>query len=247
MSMSVYVKTGYAPLEQYDTHGNQGQWTDVFAFACTIYRSITGTLPANALTRSKSSAELKSPIELGADINRNQEQVLLKGMEIDYQKRYQDIDSFYQALLAARSDSQPQPKQKKNILPLAAFIAFAVSALYTAGYFLYLFINAMVFKELFAQQIVLLAALGFISVMLIPAIKGKKCKINLIKFISLGVFILSALSAIIFSIAVGGHYSGYLTDIGTMIIYMHVPILAALTALLFVLSKSINKSSDNRG
>lgn len=102
-SKTINVKTGYAPMEQYDTHGQQGPWTDVFAFASTIYRAVTGILPANAIKRSENSAELRLPHELNQDINPAEEQVLLRGMEIDIQKRYQDIDSFYRDLIAAHA------------------------------------------------------------------------------------------------------------------------------------------------
>lgn len=116
-SKTINVKTGYAPMEQYDTHGKQGPWTDVFAFASTVYRAVTGILPANAIKRSENSSELKPPHELNPGINPYEEEVLLKGMEIDIQKRYQDIDSFYRDLIAAHAATGepfaiPQKKEK---------------------------------------------------------------------------------------------------------------------------------------
>lgn len=50
-SMSVLVKPGFAPIEQYSRSGNQGPWTDVYALAATYYYMVTGTKPPGAPER----------------------------------------------------------------------------------------------------------------------------------------------------------------------------------------------------
>ena len=48
--IAVQLFAGYAPIEQY-SEGRQGPWTDVYAFAATLYRALVGSTPVEATSR----------------------------------------------------------------------------------------------------------------------------------------------------------------------------------------------------
>ena len=45
------MSPGYAPLEQYHAHGNQGPWSDLYAWGAVLYWLVTGTKPIDATAR----------------------------------------------------------------------------------------------------------------------------------------------------------------------------------------------------
>ena len=49
-SMTVVLKPGFAPIEQYQTRG-QGPYTDIYALCATLYYCITGQVPPAAPDR----------------------------------------------------------------------------------------------------------------------------------------------------------------------------------------------------
>ena len=96
-SVSVILKTGFAPEEQYRSKGHQGPWTDVYALCATIYCCITGLKPDDALERAQLD-ELKWPSELGVEISALQEAVLKKGMAVRAEDRFQSIGEMKEML-----------------------------------------------------------------------------------------------------------------------------------------------------
>ena len=99
-SLSVVLKAGFAPEEQYRSKGKQGPWTDIYALCCTIYKCITGITPDDALERVFED-NVTWPSEMKVPITPVQEAVLKKGMAVRYTERFQSIAEMRQALAGA--------------------------------------------------------------------------------------------------------------------------------------------------
>lgn len=96
-SVSVILKHGYAPEEQYSSHGNQGPWTDVYAMGATMYRCITGQLPPDSMERLHGDG-LKKPSELGIFLPENVENAILKALSVQIEDRFPNMETFIRAL-----------------------------------------------------------------------------------------------------------------------------------------------------
>ena len=142
-SMSIMLKPGYTPEEQYRAHGNQGPWTDVYALCATMYRCITGTIPPESLERAYH--ENLQPIrELASDCPPAAAYAIEKGMSIHTEDRFQSMQELYSALYESenfteltkpaskptsapvRSDDNKKPKPQKKYRGLKVILILCI-------------------------------------------------------------------------------------------------------------------------
>ncbi len=84
---------GYAPLEQYDTVGNQGPWTDIYALGGVSYKCLTGKKPPSATSRLRKDPLV--PLAVAApQVSKEFAAAIEAALSVDESGRPQSIDAF---------------------------------------------------------------------------------------------------------------------------------------------------------
>ena len=113
-SLSIVLKPGYAPPEQYQTHGVQGPWTDIYALCATMYKCITGENPPDAIERVMDDS-LKKISEFGIVIPLQEEAAIIKGMSVSAKDRYQDIKDFCEDLYGGYEETSVSENKESEV------------------------------------------------------------------------------------------------------------------------------------
>ena len=124
-ALTVVVKPGYAPIEQYtdDTTNEQGPWTDIYALGAVLYFSITGSAPSASVSRMMRD-NLK-PLT-SDDFPQFSDKFLAavnRALQLRPSDRFQSVAEFREALhlntaFAAKISFAPQPvKSEATALP----------------------------------------------------------------------------------------------------------------------------------
>ena len=142
-SLTVLIKQGFAPVEQYNSRGDQGTWTDVYGLAATFYFLLTGKTPQDAMER-KAHDVLKPPSKEGADVKRNMDVAIMNAMNVGIEYRTKTMEDFEKELLSIdevarvvepehREDLGKMPKWIKVMLASAAVLIVIFGTLLATG------------------------------------------------------------------------------------------------------------------
>lgn len=114
---SIFLKHGYAPIEQYDRNGNQGPWTDVYSLCATMYYLLTGIKLQKAYERVAEDKTI--PLNMfNIEIEDYQANAILKGLNVQIENRYQSMaELYYELYHEYLPGERPQKPTARAVLP----------------------------------------------------------------------------------------------------------------------------------
>lgn len=114
----------YAPMEQIRGMGTSPR-SDIYGLSATLYQLMSNTVPADALSRADALLNgMEDPIRPVYDVNPEIQpvvsDVILKGMEISQDKRYQSAREMQKALRDAFTEMQNAMSAQTVVFPASA-------------------------------------------------------------------------------------------------------------------------------
>lgn len=107
------IKVGYSAPEQYRDNSRQGFYTDIYSAGAILYQMLTGIRPVES-TEREFRDDLKSPAELGIQLEPNLDRAVMEALAVKPELRFQSIQQFEDALQNKRMAEYPKVKLKKR-------------------------------------------------------------------------------------------------------------------------------------
>ncbi|MBR4759931.1 MAG: protein kinase [Lachnospiraceae bacterium] len=131
-TLSVVLKPGFAPPEQYRSKGKQGPWTDIYALGATLYRTITGMVPEESVNRTAKD-ELKEPKAVYPVIPDYLSKIIMKCMALQPQIRFQNVADLEISLVKKKKVASVKGEILRRRIIRAVIVAAFVAILGIAG------------------------------------------------------------------------------------------------------------------
>jgi serine/threonine protein kinase len=119
--LTAIVTPGYAPIEQYHSQGQQGPWSDIYAFGGVLYWMITGKRPVEAVARVRQ--DMLPPATQAADRTRFSEELLAAvdwALTPHEESRPQSVSDFRSALPGLATAADQKTVRVERSVPVSA-------------------------------------------------------------------------------------------------------------------------------
>lgn len=125
--VDIILKPGYSPIEQYDSSGAVGVWSDVYALGATLYVMLTGVKPDESTNR-RIVDNLIPPHEIDESISENLSNAIMKAMALDRHMRFSSIKDFLKAVNGEKKvlTLSKEKKRRKNSRVIGILVVSAL-------------------------------------------------------------------------------------------------------------------------
>lgn len=114
--LSAQLFPGFAAVEQYNGPTKQGPWTDIYAFAATVYRTLVGNPPPEATARLQSD-NMTIPAQIARETPKPVLESLANALQVLPEERTRNIDEMRKGL----SVSSAQATAAAAVVPAKAY------------------------------------------------------------------------------------------------------------------------------
>ena len=108
-NLTVILKHGYAPEEQYHSGSRQGPWTDLYACCAVFYQMVSGIQPQDAAARARKDDLLTLDEIEGVQVTEQFARIIEKGMTIHATERYASIRALMAELYGSEGQTEKCP------------------------------------------------------------------------------------------------------------------------------------------
>ena len=119
--LTAIVTPGYAPIEQYHAQGQQGPWSDLYAFGGVLYWMITGKRPVEAVARVRQ--DMLPPATQAGDRTRFSDELLAAvdwALTPHEESRPQSVSDFRAALPGLATTADQKTVKVERSIPVSA-------------------------------------------------------------------------------------------------------------------------------